>query len=83
MRQKAQRPGAKSADSLMPIGQDKKAKTAKGPERDFFGRILPEGSTGGKAKKGKPASKVWVTYQDGFSKAVRKPISMIKLMEGL
>lgn len=81
--QRARNPGAELVDGPMSIGRYEKAKAVKAsrPERDFFGRILPKGSIK-KTKSLKSVNKVWVTYKDGYSKAVRKPISMVKLMEG-
>lgn len=65
-----------------------------GVKRDFFGRVIQErapASTDSGDGSGQPvqneASKagrrVWVTYHDGFSNAVRKPISMGELLAGL
>lgn len=83
--QKARHPGAGPGDNPIPAGRSKKKDKAKGPPRDFFGRILPEGSIGHgqKEKKGKAENKVYLTYYEGFSNAVRKPISMDKLLEEL
>ncbi|CAI7578950.1 unnamed protein product [Penicillium pancosmium] len=61
-------------------------------KRDFFGRVLETPSPSGKdgETEGGPSDdtskagrKVWVTYHEGFSNAVRKPISMSELMAGL
>jgi chromosome transmission fidelity protein 18 len=62
-------------------------------KRDFFGRILetpsPNSKEGESSEEGasddlsKAGRKVWVTYHEGFSNAVRKPISMSELMAGL
>ena len=70
-----------------------------GAKRDFFGRIINEsrsnaldGDEGGKetVKKARLAScsdqgvnNVWVTFHEGFSNAVRKPISFEELMRGI
>lgn len=62
-----------------------------GVKRDFFGRIIREPSPqpGGlqegpvQNEASKAGRKVWVTYHDGFSNAVRKPISMSELLAGL
>ncbi|PQE31376.1 Chromosome transmission fidelity 18 protein [Rutstroemia sp. NJR-2017a WRK4] len=66
-------------------------------KRDFFGRVVlgrASGNTGqvgeetergqerGKGKK-KGGKKVWVTFHEGFSNAVRKPITVAELMRGL
>ncbi|KAL4905187.1 hypothetical protein BDW74DRAFT_185257 [Aspergillus multicolor] len=67
-------------------------------KRDFFGRIIEEQGPSPQeekeqalARKASSAQqeasnagrKVWVTYHDGFSNAVRKPISMAELLSGL
>ncbi|KAL2831051.1 hypothetical protein BJY01DRAFT_110566 [Aspergillus pseudoustus] len=65
-------------------------------KRDFFGRIIQEPTVtdkdsqvskkSGSAQQGSSLNsgrKVWVTYHDGFSNAVRKPISMAELLGGL
>ncbi|KAI5792390.1 P-loop containing nucleoside triphosphate hydrolase protein [Pyronema domesticum] len=55
-------------------------------KRDFFGRVV-EVRTGeeGPRKKRKTVDKrdVWVSYNEGFSNAVRKGIRLDELMEGL
>ncbi|POS87693.1 hypothetical protein EPUL_000501 [Erysiphe pulchra] len=61
-------------------------------ERDFFGRIITGSSTSSKndstqVKKnciGQPGDqRVWVTFHEGFSNAVRKPLSIENLLHGL
>lgn len=61
-------------------------------KKDFFGRVLsvraaPLGETDGNAQKLPGAeekeNKVWVTYHEGFSNAVRKPITLEELLGGL
>ena len=63
-------------------------------KKDFFGRTVKEAvplqeiDINGdlqdvKVKKGKGENKVWVSYHEGFSNAVRKPITMEELMRGL
>ena len=65
---------------------------AAGVKRDFFGRIIANEETrdGGKgqqhaatkaSKLGKK-ERIWVTYHEGYSNAVRKPISLKELMSG-
>ena len=70
-----------------------------GVKRDFFGRIIinearpnrKDGDNAGddSAKRGKPVAgeveenKVWVSFHEGFSNAVRKPITLDELMRGL
>ncbi|GFF32649.1 chromosome transmission fidelity protein 18 [Aspergillus lentulus] len=66
-------------------------RNAPGIKRDFFGRILkepeplPQSSDDSPVQNeaSKAGRKVWITYHDGFSNAVRKPISMNELMTGL
>ena len=69
-----------------------------GPKRDFFGRVIKEdpqadrnadGSKGiakaggGGGALGDNETKVWVSYHEGFSNAVRKGITMQELLSGL
>ena len=71
---------------------------AKGLKRDFFGRLVPEerasslGADGGSSRsskkqkrevKGGEAERVWVSFHEGYSNAVRKPITIEELMRGL
>jgi len=62
-------------------------------KRDFFGRSvasLASSSLTASADhagpvRGAPQSegRIWVTYHEGFSNAVKKPITMKELMEGM
>ncbi len=66
-------------------------------KKDFFGRVLndnlvqplreSDGNTRGKKKggkaKGKDDNKVWVSFHEGFSNAVRKPVTVEELLRGL
>jgi len=66
-----------------------------GAKRDFFGRIINESlptpnknSAEQSAHKRQPSGqkqehKVWLTFHEGFSNAVRKPISMSELLAEL
>lgn len=65
-----------------------------GAKKDFFGRVIREvvplqevDGNGDlqdiKVTKGKGENKVWVTFHEGFSNAVRKPITIEELMRGL
>lgn len=70
-----------------------------GAKRDFFGRIInesrstaPDGNDDGEGTVKKvglnPGSdqevnNVWVTFHEGFSNAVRKPITLEDLMRGI
>jgi chromosome transmission fidelity protein 18 len=62
-----------------------------GVKRDFFGRIITENrpQSAGKASKEQAAKtqvkdegRVWVSFHEGFSNAVRKPITLKELMDG-
>ncbi|KAL1964411.1 hypothetical protein VTN77DRAFT_6969 [Rasamsonia byssochlamydoides] len=69
----------------------KSSKDGHGVKRDFFGRIINEASVkepGDCTQKRrsdaqKPERRVWVTFHEGFSNAVRKPISMSELLAEL
>lgn len=63
-------------------------------KKDFFGRVLKDheplreldGNVGEKKNgtaKGKDDYKVWVSFHEGFSNAVRKPITVEELLRGL
>ncbi|KAF7939442.1 hypothetical protein EAE99_001247 [Botrytis elliptica] len=63
-------------------------------KKDFFGRVLEDrgvgrggnvgaGENSGGGEKKMPEKKVWVTFHEGFSNAVRKPITIGELMRGL
>jgi len=69
-----------------------------GAKKDFFGRVVREEvmplqeidgnaeaeGRGGKIKKdGKDDNKVWISFHEGFSNAVRKPITIDELLRGL
>jgi chromosome transmission fidelity protein 18 len=68
-----------------------------GAKKDFFGRVvreevMPLGEIDGNAqaeakvgkmKDGKDGNKVWVSFHEGFSNAVRKPITIEELLRGL
>ncbi|KAJ5518753.1 ATPase AAA-type core [Penicillium expansum] len=61
-------------------------------KRDFFGRLVeqpvpqpndPNTADSWVDESSKAGRKVWVTFHEGFSNAVRKPISLGELMAGL
>lgn len=61
-------------------------------KRDFFGRVVDEPAPEPKdmttaeswaEEASKAGRAVWVTFHEGFSNAVRKPVSMGELMAGL
>ena len=60
-------------------------------QRDFFGRVidvaLPTARGQGESEESQNSQlgekgKVWVSYHEGFSNAVRKPITLDELMRG-
>lgn len=81
------------------VSTESRKSKAQGTKRDFFGRIIvneaqwnkQEGDECGddSAKKRKPVpgeaeeNRVWVSFHEGFSNAVRKPITLDELMRGL
>ncbi|EGE09271.1 sister chromatid cohesion factor [Trichophyton equinum CBS 127.97] len=87
-----------NADDNEESSKQSKSGRSIGPKRDFFGRIIqekPQGNnslgagpgSGNGAGPGhdasKKAKKVWVSYHEGFSNAVRKKITMTELLSGL
>jgi chromosome transmission fidelity protein 18 len=68
-----------------------------GPNKDFFGRVVREPAplqeidgnaeserkSRKRKKDGKDDNKVWVSFHEGFSNAVRKPITIEELLRGL
>ncbi|KAK6343454.1 hypothetical protein TWF730_011043 [Orbilia blumenaviensis] len=69
-----------------------KKNAAAGVKRDFFGRVVAEEDgaegDGGRSKKRKVVSasegaKIWCSFREGFSNAVKKPITWDELMAGL
>ncbi len=66
------------------------AQSVKAVKRDFFGRAIKEkpAVAGEKAKtvgggKGSDEGRIWVSFNEGFSNAVRRPITIDELMRGL
>ncbi|KAL1608561.1 Chromosome transmission fidelity protein 18 [Paraconiothyrium brasiliense] len=61
----------------------------KAVKRDFFGRIIKETPLAQGVKREKKVVKnndegrIWVSFHEGFSNAVRKPITIDELMRGL
>lgn len=59
-------------------------------KRDFFGRVIKDErppSAGKEVKRQAPekmreSDRVWVSFHEGFSNAVRKPITLKELMDG-
>lgn len=57
-------------------------------KRDFFGRIINEArppgagtNRPGTAGKSKDEKRVWVSFHEGYSNAVRKPITLKELLD--
>ncbi|EPS36585.1 hypothetical protein H072_9859 [Dactylellina haptotyla CBS 200.50] len=70
----------------------RKNAAAAGVKRDFFGRVVaaeeePTESEAGRSKKRKvtagEGAKIWCSFREGFSNAVKKPITWDELMAGL
>ncbi|RDL35753.1 p-loop containing nucleoside triphosphate hydrolase [Venustampulla echinocandica] len=83
-------------DFSLPHGKENLSVLEKisGPKKDFFGRVVEEdvhplqerdgnAVPQKKGKTGKSDNKIWVSYHEGFSNAVRKPITIEELMRGL
>ena len=75
-----------TVDSLMKRVDDDEEQVVK-VKKDFFGRLIVEQSTQEmgtqkrrEREKKKDVNKVWVTYHEGFSNAVRKPVTVEELM---
>ncbi|EFE35808.1 uncharacterized protein ARB_04742 [Trichophyton benhamiae CBS 112371] len=90
--------GNDNADDNEDSSKQAKSGRSIGPKRDFFGRVIQEkpqgnnslGAGPGSGKGAGPgydaskkAKKVWVSYHEGFSNAVRKKITMTELLSGL
>ncbi|KAL2352532.1 chromosome transmission fidelity protein 18 [Cryomyces antarcticus] len=80
--------GGEKADFL-----DARKRKAAGVKRDFFGRVIAEtGPATGEStvvaskkkqkREGEGEERVWVSFHEGFSNAVRKPITLAELMDG-
>ena len=63
-------------------------------KRDFFGRVVVndgpqqplreiDGNASAGGRGGGKGEKVWVSYHEGFSNAVRKPLTVEELLRGL
>ena len=78
-------------ENAHPTGKHRRAAPSiSGVKRDFFGRIINDArpvSAGGKAdveetmalKDEKP--RVWVSFNEGYSNAVRKPLTLTELLD--
>jgi chromosome transmission fidelity protein 18 len=54
-------------------------------KKDFFGRVVKESAEAAESaqKVVKEEGRVWVSYHEGFSNAVRRPLTLKELMAGL
>jgi len=77
-------------ENRLPVSVGKVAGTkVRGEKRDFFGRIIDKvgpNSTGNESgvksvKHKEDGGRVWVSFHEGFSNAVKKPITLRELME--
>lgn len=84
--------GLDDKENTDPQAEEKQSKPKAG-KRDFFGRIIHEAQPvsveghGAKQREAKTEEtnkdgKVWVSFHEGFSNAVRKPITLQELMRG-
>ena len=62
----------------------------KAVKRDFFGRVVQETTASKKETKHHElgemrgdAGRIWVSFHEGFSNAVRKPVTIDDIMRGL
>ncbi|KAF1974934.1 hypothetical protein BU23DRAFT_504054 [Bimuria novae-zelandiae CBS 107.79] len=77
-------------DAKEVLTEDKVAEeNKKAVKRDFFGRVIVEAPLAHGAKPPKKVAKsndegrIWVSFHEGFSNAVRKPITIDEFMRGL
>jgi chromosome transmission fidelity protein 18 len=86
--------GELNGDDDKENAQKKAKRDAFGVKRDFFGRIINESlpmsnkdgidqSSHNRKSGEEQEHKVWVTFHEGFSNAVRKPISLGELLAEL
>lgn len=64
------------------------AANARAVKRDFFGRVivekpLLEGQLKKRENKGGDEGRIWVSFNEGYSNAVRKPVTIDELLRGL
>ncbi|KAK5121620.1 hypothetical protein LTR85_004792 [Meristemomyces frigidus] len=85
--------GREVGGSLLPVSTDgreeRRVLSKTNVKRDFFGRPIALPVEGAEPKKGKgreeqkEEGRVWITYHEGFSNAVRKPVTLAELMRDL
>ncbi|KAK4946301.1 Chromosome transmission fidelity protein 18 [Elasticomyces elasticus] len=84
--------GEDDKENEAPVGKAKETlATDLNAKRDFFGRIINESRplSAGKAVsadmakvQAKDEGRIWVSFHEGFSNAVRKPITLKELLDG-
>lgn len=79
-------------EDVVEVVVDKKGEVKEKLKRDFFGRVVkakpaPEGETEKarqkRIEKENDEVRIWVSFHEGFSNAVRKPITLDELIRGL
>ena len=94
MENRKRRGGQEDEEVAMPeetdesIAQKLEDANKKAIKRDFFGRVikerpLVEGEVRKKTKQESEDDRIWVSFHEGFSNAVRKPITIDELLRGL
>lgn len=87
-------PSSKSTDAVSQLNEGTSKPTV--AKRDFFGRIINDSTQSLKngiqsdyvarqmnsASESKGEREIWVSFHEGFSNAVRKPITLEELMKG-
>ncbi|KAJ4350860.1 Chromosome transmission fidelity protein 18 [Ascochyta clinopodiicola] len=94
MENRKRRGGQESEEAVIPEEKDddvaRKLEDAnkRAVKRDFFGRVIKEkplleGEVRKKTKQEGDDDRIWVSFHEGFSNAVRKPITIEELFRGL
>ncbi len=75
-------------ENLNPDGKIEQASKVAPSKRDFFGRIINEARPQPAGKGGKQSEalqneevRVWLSFHEGFSNAVRKPLTLRELLD--
>jgi chromosome transmission fidelity protein 18 len=95
LEKRTRRGGQTEADDVVEEKKEEKTTEEKAAEankravkRDFFGRVvvekpLLEGEVRKKLNKGGDEGRIWVSFNEGYSNAVRKPVTVDELLRGL
>ncbi|MCJ1474468.1 hypothetical protein MMC13_003126 [Lambiella insularis] len=83
--------GKENAAKGAPGGRVQLKMKGTGVKRDFFGRVIVNEARSETREEGREKSRrktveenrIWVSYNEGFSNAVRKPVSLAEVMRGL